>query len=127
MSLVATIFLSNCVSSQFKAWEVQDVVVLSRIGSPPRPWSLHPAIPDMASDQLIRNDEAEAIKMDSEESAPGGSSVDEESGELGEGEDLGSGANLPVEQAPKRKGGRKPVCSDSRRQLDCTRCPLPAL
>lgn len=51
--------------------------------------------------------------MDSEESPPGGSSVDEESGELGEGEGEGGLANPTPEQAPKRKGGRKPVCSDS--------------
>lgn len=66
----------------------------------------------MASDKPICDDKKDPIKLDSEES-PLGSSVDGESGEPGEGEGdgegEGSGLANPPEQAPKRKGGRKPV------------------
>lgn len=65
----------------------------------------------MASDKPTCDDKKDAIKLDSEES-PIGSSVDGDSGEPGEGEGEGEGSGLanPPEQAPKRKGGRKPVC-----------------
>lgn len=64
----------------------------------------------MASDKPTCDDKKDPIKLDSEES-PLGSSVDGESGEPGEGEGEGEGSGLanPPEQAPKRKGGRKPV------------------
>lgn len=64
----------------------------------------------MASDKPTSDDKKDPIKLDSEES-PLGSSVDGESGEQGEGEGEGEGSGLanPPEQAPKRKGGRKPV------------------
>lgn len=64
----------------------------------------------MASDKPNCDDKKDPIKLDSEES-PIGSSVDGESGEPGDGEGEGDGAGLanPPEQAPKRKGGRKPV------------------
>lgn len=57
----------------------------------------------MASDKPTE-DKKDAIKQDSEES-PLGSSPDGESAEPGE---VGM-ANPTPEQAPKRKGGRKPV------------------
>lgn len=68
----------------------------------------------MASDKPTCDDKKDPIKLDSEES-PIGSSVDGESGEPGEGEGDGEGTGLaiPPEQAPKRKGGRKPVCDEA--------------
>ncbi|KAJ4420958.1 hypothetical protein N0V82_004000 [Gnomoniopsis sp. IMI 355080] len=64
----------------------------------------------MASDKPNCDDKKDPIKLDSEES-PIGSSVDGESGEPGDGEGEGDGTGLanPPEQAPKRKGGRKPI------------------
>lgn len=67
----------------------------------------------MASDKPTAEEKKDPIKQDSEES-PLGSSLDGDGDGDGEpaesGEQSGNLANPTPEQAPKRKGGRKPVC-----------------
>lgn len=79
----------------------------------------------MASDKTSPNDNKDPIRQDSEESPVGSESLDGE-GDAAEPGESGSQANPTPEQAPKRKGGRKPVCSGVPLSMS-SQCRVPPL
>lgn len=64
----------------------------------------------MATDKPSDDNKKEPIKQDSEESPLGSSPDGEGDGEPADSGEQGQALPTPEGQAPKRKGGRKPVC-----------------
>lgn len=64
----------------------------------------------MATDKPSDDNKKEPIKQDSEESPLGSSPEGEGDGEPADSGEQGQALPTPEGQAPKRKGGRKPVC-----------------
>ena len=67
----------------------------------------------MATDKPSDDNKKEPIKQDSEESPIGSSPEGEGDGEPADSGEQGQAVPTPEGQAPKRKGGRKPVCERS--------------